>query len=222
MTAEWGAGGPAEPLDDAETVVHLLRHGEVHNPDGLLYGRAPGFSLSETGRAMAVRAAEHLAGRDVTAIVSSPLERARETAVPLADRLRLDVRLDDRLVEVSNVFEGRRVDMNRSILLQPQVWRALWNPWRPSWGEPYRDVVRRMGAAVDEARQRARGHEVVLVSHQVPIWVTRRRAEGRRLAHLPRRREVALGSLTSLTFRGDTLTGVSYADPTLRAPRQQP
>ncbi|ROR91901.1 histidine phosphatase family protein [Nocardioides aurantiacus] len=197
------------------TVVHLLRHGEVHNPDGVLYGRAPGFGLSDAGRAMAVRAADLLAGRDVTALVSSPLERALETAGPVADRLGLGVRLDDRLVEVTNVFEGRRVDMNRSILAQPRVWRALWNPWRPSWGEPYRDVVRRMAAAVDEARATARGHEVVLVSHQVPIWVTRRRAEGRRPAHLPRRREVALGSLTSLHFLDDRLTGVTYADPAL-------
>ncbi len=208
------AADPAPaPGGPTTTVVHLLRHGEVHNPDGVLYGRAPGFSLSETGRAMAGRAAEHLAGHDVVALVCSPLERARETAAPLAERLGLDVRLDDRLVEVTNVFEGRQVDMNRSILLQPQVWRALWNPLRPSWGEPYRDVVRRVTAAVDEARVAAHGHEVVLVSHQVPIWVTRRRAEGRRLAHLPRRREVALGSLTSLHFRGAALSHVTYADP---------
>ncbi|KQT89528.1 hypothetical protein ASG49_17495 [Marmoricola sp. Leaf446] len=197
------------------TVVHLLRHGEVHNPDGVLYGRAPGFGLSEAGREMAHAAADLLAGRDVALLVSSPLERARETAAPVADRLRLGVRLDERLLEVTNVLEGRRVDMHRSILVQPRVWPTLWNPWRPSWGEPYRDVVGRMTAAVDQARTIAHGHEAVLVSHQVPIWVTRRRAEGRRPAHLPRRRQVALGSLTSLHFLGDRLSGVTYADPGL-------
>ncbi|WP_445259009.1 histidine phosphatase family protein [Nocardioides aurantiacus] len=192
------------------TVVHLVRHGEVHNPDGLLYGRAPGFALSRAGHAMAARAAAALAGGDVVALVSSPLQRARETAAPLAERLGLDVELDDRLTEAHHVLEGRRVDMHRSILRQPRVWPTLWNPWRPSWGEPYREVVRRMTAAVDDARAAARGHEVVLVSHEAPIWVTRRHAEGRRLAHLPRRREVGLGSLTSLHFEDDDLVDVGY------------
>ena len=59
------------------TVVHFLRHGEVHNPDGILYGRLPGFRLSDTGQRQALTVAEHLADHDIVHVVASPLTRAR-------------------------------------------------------------------------------------------------------------------------------------------------
>ena len=74
----------AWPPKGACATVHLVRHGEVENPQGVLYGRIPGFHLSEAGRVMAKTAAGFLAGRDVTVLRSSPLERARETAEPIA------------------------------------------------------------------------------------------------------------------------------------------
>src|SRR5580704_12297380 len=89
------------------TVVHLLRHGEVENPKGVIYGRIPGFGLSEDGRMMAKAAAGYLAERDVVAIFTSPLERAKETAEPLAERFRLEPVVDDRLIEPWNHFEGK-------------------------------------------------------------------------------------------------------------------
>ncbi|MCW2817277.1 MAG: phosphatase [Marmoricola sp.] len=192
------------------TIVHLLRHGEVENPEGVLYGRAPGFGLSARGRSMALAASQVLAGRDVALVVTSPMQRAQETAWPLADRLGVEVTVDQRLVESTNRLQGQRVDMNTSVLRQPAVWRHLWNPLRPSWGEPYRDVASRVLAAVEDARVRADGRECVLVSHQVPIWVTRRALEGRRLAHHPRHRECGLCSVTSLTFSGDRFVGADY------------
>jgi broad specificity phosphatase PhoE len=202
------------------TVVHLLRHGEVRNPGQVIYGRLPDFHLSEDGRMMAKAAASFLAGRDVTALFSSPMERARETAEPLAAQFGLEVAIDDRLIEPWNHFEGLTVGVGDGSLRKMEHWPYLWNPFRPSWGEPYRQVADRMLAAVTDARDAARGHEAVLVSHQLPIWVTRRRIEGRRLWHNPSRRQCALGSVTGITYSGDEITGVSYAEPAGSAGRQ--
>jgi broad specificity phosphatase PhoE len=195
------------------TVVHLLRHGEVRNPGRVIYGRLPGYHLSEDGRMMAKAAAGFLAGRDITALFSSPMERARETAEPLAAQFGLEVIVDERLTEPLNHFQGLTVGVGDGSLRRPEHWRYLWNPFRPSWGEPYRQIAGRMLAALASARDAARGHEAVCVSHQLPIWVTRRSVEGRRLWHHPARRQCALGSVTSVRYRGDQVTGVSYAEP---------
>lgn len=201
------------------TVVHLLRHGEVHNPTGVLYGRLEGFGLSERGHAMARRVAEHLAGRrdapraDVVRVVASPLQRAQETAAPIAEAFGLEVVTDERLIEAENRFQGLTVGVGDGALSRPRHWPWLWNPFRPSWGEPYREQVARMLAAVHAARDAAEGHEAVVVSHQLPIWVLRLALEGRRLWHDPRRRECTLASLTSVRFEGRELAGVTYCEP---------
>jgi broad specificity phosphatase PhoE len=195
------------------TVVHLLRHGEVENPGKILYGRLPGYHLSELGRKMADRAAEALAERDVRVVIASPLERAQETAEPIASALGLEIRVDERLIETENSFEGLTVGVGDGSLRSPRYWWYLRNPFRPSWGEPYTEVVSRMHTAVDDARRQIRGHEAVLVSHQLPIWVARLGAEYRRLWHDPRRRECSLTSLTSFEYEDDRLTAVVYSEP---------
>ncbi len=200
------------------TIVHLVRHGEVANPSGVLYGRIAGFHLSEDGRLMAKAAADYLSGRDVTVAMSSPLERARETAEPIAAQFGLTPAIDDRLIEPWNHFQGTTFGVGDGSLRQVRHWRYLWNPLRPSWGEPYRDVVARMFSVVGDAARAAHGHEAVCVSHQLPIWVARRAAEGRRLWHHPGRRQCALASVTSLTLSGGEVTGVSYAEPAGPAP----
>lgn len=195
------------------TTVHLLRHGEVHNPDKILYGRLPDFHLSDLGRQMADLAAAALRGRDVVEVRSSPLERALETAEPLLAAFDTDAVVDERIIEADNVFEGQRVSVGDGVLRQPRAWRYLWNPFRPSWGEPYVDVAARMRAAVTDARRSARGHEVVLVSHQLPVWISRLDAEGRRFVHDPRHRQCNLASLTSLVFDADQLVSIVYTEP---------
>jgi broad specificity phosphatase PhoE len=196
-----------------DTTVHLLRHGEVFNPDGVLYGRRDGFHLSDLGRQMADRVATTLADRDVVHLRSSPLERAQETAAPTAAVLGLEVVLDPRLIESSNVFEGERFGAGTNVLRKPSTWRHLWNPFRPSWGEPYTQIVARMMAAVHDARVAAVGHEALLVSHQLPIWTTRLSVEHRSFLHDPRKRQCTLCSLTSFHFVGDKITQVSYSEP---------
>jgi broad specificity phosphatase PhoE len=198
------------------TVVHLLRHGEVHNPDHVLYGRLPGYHLSANGQLMAAAAADFFDGRPVAAVFASPLERAQETAKPVAERLGLTITTDEGLIESGNVLEGKSVSL-AGLAVNPANWRYLWNPFLPSWGEPYTQVVARLRQVVDRARETARGREAVCVSHQLPIWVSRLAAENKHLWHNPNTRECALGSVTSLSFDDDVLTGVSYAVP----PRRQ-
>lgn len=205
--------GAARTLHDGTpvTLVHVVRHGEVHNPDRILYGRLPGYHLSERGRAMAQAAAGHLAGRDITYVVSSPLERAVQTATPIAAEHDLHVATDDRLTESGNDFEGQSID--RRLLAQPRHWPTFVNPLRPSWGEPYEQIATRMRLALDEAREHSEGHEGVMVSHQLPIWMMRRSLAEQRLWHHPRKRECSLASVTTVLFHGSYPVRVMYAEP---------
>ena len=195
------------------TVVHLLRHGEVENPHGILYGRLPGYHLSETGKKMAERVAHTVKGRDITYLVSSPLERAQETAQPTAEALGLDIVTDPRVVEADNVFEGLKFGVGDGSLRKASAWKHLYNPFKPSWGEPYKDVVVRMLAAMHDAREAAAGHEALIVSHQLPVWIVRCFIEGRRLVHDPRKRQCSLSSLTTFTYRDDKVVTVAYSEP---------
>jgi broad specificity phosphatase PhoE len=204
---------PGTSTDADRTVVHLVRHGEVHNPDRILYGRLPQFHLSDLGREMADLVATHLADHDITHVISSPLERAQETAAPIAASHSLEVELDPRVREAENAFEGRAVAGGKGIFRDPRLWKLMLNPMRPSWGEPYVDLAARMQQAVDAARDLARGHEAVIVSHQAPIWMLRLALEGRRFVHDPRRRECTLASITSLTYLGDELESLAYSEP---------
>jgi broad specificity phosphatase PhoE len=206
---------PAAASGDT-TVVHLVRHGLVYNPDGILYGRLPDFHLSAAGRAMAERVAETLADRPIRALVSSPLERALETVSPLAERLGLQPRVDERLIEADSVFEGRNLSVGDGSMRDPASWRHLRNPFRPSWGEPYRQIAARMLGALADARAAATADgagEAVCVSHQLPIVTLRRFLAGQRLWHDPRHRDCAVASITSLSFDGDDLVAISYVEP---------
>jgi broad specificity phosphatase PhoE len=196
-----------------KTIVHMLRHGEVYNPDKILYGRLPGYGLSELGVQMAKAAAQALADRDVTYLVASPLERAQQTAEPFAAQSKLPIGVDERLIESANLFEGMRVAAGEGALRNPRYWYLLRNPFTPSWGEAYDAVAQRMYAALMAAREAAEGHEAVCVSHQLPIWTLRRHMEHKRLWHDPRRRQCALASLTSFHFEDVRLVSIEYTEP---------
>jgi len=204
------------------TTVHVMRHGEVHNPDKVLYGRLPDFHLSERGRAQAQSGADWLAANDIVYVVSSPLERAQETARPTSEALHLQIHTEPRIIEAENYFEGMKV--TKAELRRPKHWPRLVNPLRPSWGEPYTQQAARVAAAAQDARLRAielaagdfgaAGPEAILVSHQLPIWAARLSAEGRPLWHDPRKRECTLTSVTSLVFdEAGSLVRVDYCEP---------
>jgi broad specificity phosphatase PhoE len=195
-------------------VVHVVRHGQVHNPEGVLYGRAAGYGLSELGRQMAERLGEYFADAPLVHLVSSPLQRAQETMAPIAARHPdLEVHIDDRVIEAANVFEGKSFGKRNEILLRPSSWWSLRNPLRPSWGEAYTSIVARMRTALADAASHAIDGEALIVSHELPIWMARSWAEKRPLVHDPRRRQARLASVTTFTYSGTHLVRVDYAEP---------
>ncbi len=196
------------------STIHFLRHGEVHNPEKILYGRQSGWYLSSRGQEMADSVAEWSKQFSVGALLASPLQRAQETARPLAAVHGLSIITNDNLIEASNIFEGKKFEMGSGVLRHPSSWRHLTRPWIPSWGEPYEEQVSRMLSALFAARDAARGLDAFAVSHQLPIWTLRSAAEGRRMLHDPRKRQCTLASVTSfhLDNAGD-IEGVSYSEP---------
>jgi Fructose-2,6-bisphosphatase len=196
--------------------VHLVRHGEVFNPDGILYGRLSGFGLSKLGHRMAQTVADDLVARNrpVAFLASSSLQRARESAAPIAAAFGLEPGIDERVIEPSNHFEG--TVMSRSIRL-PTNWPWLVNPWRPSWGEAYTSIAERMRAAVDDAFDALQNADAdgdaVFVSHQLPIWTLHLSVSGERYLHNPRRRRCMLSSITTFERRDGELLEVGYAEP---------
>lgn len=200
-------------MTESTTVVHMLRHGEVYNPNKILYGRLPGYRLSELGVQMAKAAAQSLAGHDITYLVASPLERAQQTAEPFAAEFSLPIEVDERLIESANFFEGKRVSVGDGALRDPRNWWVLRDPVTPSWGEPYRSIAERMFVALQATRERAEGHEAMCVSHQLPIWMLRCYVEHKRLWHDPRRRQCGLASITSFHFTGANVVGIGYTEP---------
>ncbi len=194
--------------------IHLVRHGEVHNPDGVLYGRLPHFALSVRGQEMAAVSAAALKAdrRQVSAVVASPLLRTRESAEPMQEAFGLEVRTDQRLIEPHNVFEGRQLS-GTHILLRPHLYFHVRNPFLPSWGEPYAQVAARMLEAIEEVWRNTPDGDVVLVSHQLPIVMVQRSLAGLPLAHNPKKRRCALSSITTLERQGDKFVEIDYRDP---------
>lgn len=193
--------------------IHLVRHGEVYNPDGVLYGRLPGFHLSTLGATMAAAAAAQLTGHPITALFSSPLLRAQESAKPWADAFALPIQTDERLIEPTNKFEGGTYEFGPGVLLHPKIWPWVANPMRPSWGEPYLQVIARMFAVIDHAAASVESGEVVMVSHQMPIVMVQRSVAGKRPFHDPRKRRCQLSSITTLEKQHGTWVEVGYQDP---------
>jgi broad specificity phosphatase PhoE len=192
-----------------------VRHGEVFNPERVLYGRLPGFTLSDLGRQMAEAAAADLVdrGRPVARVIASPLQRTQESAAPILASFGLPIHLDERLIEPVNRFEGKRMRGPGGALRDPRNWPSLINPARPSWGEPFKSISARMLAAIDDAFHSVDGGDVVLVSHQLPIWMVHRALAGERLAHDPRKRRCDLSSITTLALQYNVPDEVGYSSP---------
>jgi broad specificity phosphatase PhoE len=195
-------------------VIHFVRHGEVHNPEKILYGLQPGWKLSERGNQMAAVIAQWSKNLNLGAIHASPLQRAQETVAPIIKAHNLQLTTDKNLIEARNIFEGKKFELGSGVLKHPKSWRYLYNPWRPSWGEPYDQIITRMLKALFSARDSAGGKDAVCVSHQLPIWILRSAVEGRRFLHDPRKRECTLASVTSFELDNEgMISDVSYLEP---------
>jgi broad specificity phosphatase PhoE len=194
--------------------IHFVRHGEVHNPEKILYGLQPGWRLSDRGNEMAAVIGEWSTKLDLGAIHASPLQRAQETVAPIIAKHKLSLTTDKNLIEASNVFEGKKFELGSGVLRHPSSWRYLYNPWKPSWGEPYDQLISRMLKGLFAARDAAGGKDAICVSHQLPIWILRSAVEGRRLLHDPRKRECTLASVTSFELDNEgMISSVSYSEP---------
>jgi len=201
-------------LSAMSSTVHVARHGEVENPQKILYGRQPGWRLSTRGQQMAQVLGEWSKSIDLGALHVSPLQRAQETAAPIAKAHGMEITTDERLIEAGNIFEGKSFEPGSGILKHPTAWRHLFNPWKPSWGEPYDEQINRMFAAIFAAHKAANGKDAIVVSHQLPIWITRSAIEGRSMLHDPRKRECTLASVTSIHFDDEgVISGLSYSEP---------
>ncbi|CAN2221742.1 phoE Broad specificity phosphatase PhoE and related phosphatases [Candidatus Nanopelagicaceae bacterium] len=192
----------------------MIRHGEVENPNKILYGRQPGWRLSKRGQEMAQTIGEWSKSIDLGALHVSPLQRAQETAAPISRAHNIEIKTDDRLIEAANIFEGKSFELGSGVLKHPSAWRHLYNPWKPSWGEPYEEQISRMLAAIFDANKAANGKDAIVVSHQLPIWILRSAIEGRSMLHDPRKRECTLASVTSVHFDDEgMISGTSYTEP---------
>ena len=201
-------------LSAMSSTVHVARHGEVENPQKILYGRQPGWRLSTRGQQMAEVLGEWSKSVDLGALHVSPLQRAQETAAPIAKAHGIEITTDERLIEAANIFEGKSFEPGSGILKHPSAWRHLYNPWKPSWGEPYDQQINRMFAAIFAAHKAENGKDAIVVSHQLPIWITRSAIEGRSMLHDPRKRECTLASVTSIHFDDEgVISGLSYSEP---------
>jgi broad specificity phosphatase PhoE len=151
---------------------------------------------------------------DLGALHVSPLQRAQETAAPISRAHNIEIKTDDRLIEAANIFEGKSFELGSGVLKHPSAWRHLYNPWKPSWGEPYEEQISRMLAAIFDANKAANGKDAIVVSHQLPIWILRSAIEGRSMLHDPRKRECTLASVTSVHFDDEgMISGTSYTEP---------
>ncbi|MSW17363.1 MAG: histidine phosphatase family protein [Actinobacteria bacterium] len=194
--------------------VHVIRHGEVENPEKILYGRQPGWRLSQRGQEMAEVIGQWSKSLDLGALHVSPLQRAQETAAPISRVHGIPITTDEKLIEAANIFEGKKFEFGSGVLRHPAAWKHLYNPWKPSWGEPYEEQISRMLAAIFDAKKAAGAKDAIVVSHQLPIWILRSAIEGRRLLHDPRKRECTLASVTSVHFDEDgMISGTSYSEP---------
>ena len=194
--------------------IHLVRHGEVYNPGAVLYGRLPNFHLSDKGKLMAQAAAEELQkqGFPIKAIFTSPLVRTQESAKPIEELFKLDAKTDEHLIEPWNVFEGRKLSV-KAVAVRPHWWWHFRNPAKPAWGESFKEIIARMEEAIHEAANSVKSGDVVLVTHQLPIWVMHLHLAGERLMHDPRKRRCSLSSITSFELTDGKLTEVSYLEP---------
>ena len=192
--------------------IHLVRHGQVENPKGVIYGRLPGYNLSERGRRQAEEAGLHLSSAEVGALWASPLERAQETAAAISEHHHVEIVTDERLIESETTLEG----VGRTIwalIRSPRHWWQFRNPWKPSWGEAFTEIRARMVSVVADATASAGGKEVVIVSHQTPVLVARLALAHRNappwIAGLP----CQTGSVTTMVLDAGRVVKASYFVP---------
>ncbi|RSX55134.1 phosphoglycerate mutase [Bifidobacterium dolichotidis] len=211
------------------TTINFVRHGKVENPNHLLYERLPGFHLSDVGQRMAQATGRFIADspqlNTSVAVFSSPLERTQETAQAILNPLNkvresrgqepLTIETDTRIIEARNEFRGTRIGYGDGALWRNGNWKLVRNLWKPSWGETYKEIAARVRDFAMEKVDQFAGQQIIVVSHESPIWSFRHMLEKGHPEHNMLLRKTALASVTSITFDSDTheVLGIAYFDP---------
>lgn len=211
------------------TTINFVRHGKVYNPDHLLYERLQDFHLSERGRRMAQATGRYIAQspqlNTAVAVYSSPLDRTRETANEILLELNkvraergqeaLGLLTDERIIEAGNEFRGTRIGHGEGALWKPRNLKLVRNLWTPSWGESYRSIAARVQDFALEKVHEYPGEQIVVVTHESPIWSYRHMLETGHPEHNMLLRKTALASVTSITYDSETgkVLSITYADP---------
>lgn len=204
---------------ETTTRISLVRHGQVHNPQGVFYGRLPRFRLSPEGSRQARSAGRFLASQPVSAVFSSPLLRARQTAMEIvAFHPGIDLRLSRLLLEVRSPWDGKpaaEVDARRG---------DVYSDAGPEYEQP-RDIVLRVGRFFKQILRHHPGGHTVAVTHGdviafTVLWARRREASARRKAGLHKLGigdgYPATGSITTFLYDSDSIDdqpAISYIRP---------
>lgn len=187
-----------------KTTIHLVRHGEVHNPQQIFYGRIPGYVLSENGIQQVHRLGKHLQHNKIKKIYASPLDRTKQTAQIIAEYFpEIKIVHDERLIEVGSPTEGQLLHT-----LSGHNFNFYHDKYRGN-GETINDIVERMTRAIDEFATIHTGEEIIAVSHGDPIMITRThygRKEKVEFAHLRSDAYIETAHGITLTFEHDTVT----------------
>lgn len=161
-----------------KTVIYLVRHGDVQNPDQIMYERMDGFPLSILGEQQADALGKFLSTKSIAALYTSPLERTRQTAKFISSyHPSLSMVLDERLIEVATPARGRKFE---------ELERDRWNFYRKehiaAGGERIGDIWKRMSLFFKDALVKHQSQTIVAVSHGDPIMISRAKHMGKRLS----------------------------------------
>jgi broad specificity phosphatase PhoE len=147
-----------------QTTIYLVRHGEVNNPDGIIYGRLSNFGLTQNGKNQSEKTAEFLADKHIDAIYSSPLKRTKQTAEILQKKLDIpEIYYSDQILEVRTSYEGGK--FSKLDKLQSEVYLK---PLDPS-DETLEQIAQRMMIFLHGVINKNEGKHVVIVTHGDPI-----------------------------------------------------
>jgi probable phosphoglycerate mutase len=154
------------------TTFYLIRHGDNDVLSYALAGRGPGVHLNANGQQQALRLAEHMADRGIDRIFSSPMERARETAEPLARKLGLKIEICEAITEINY---GDWTGKTMVELEQVEGWKQ-WNTFRtgtrPPGGESILEVQARTVGQIEKLRRDFPNSSIALFSHGDPLRST--------------------------------------------------
>ena len=199
------------------TTIHFVRHGNVHNPDKILYGRLPHFKLSELGIEQAQAAAEYFAARPITAVYSSPMLRARQTAGIIHERHpQVELLVSDHINELLTTYEGHPVAELEAI-----EWE-FYEHVEPPYETPF-DLISRIKAFAREICETYPNGEVVAVTHGDIVVFSMAWAKGMEISGDFKKRAALqqdypeTASITSLQFADNDVDGdiptMSYTIP---------